>query len=225
MRKNGPYTQKMADCKRPKISFFWNFEQICSKFKKFEQFSFFRKSNFISLNESLILFWPNLRRPQRMCSNIDLYTKPFLTKFYLYSGHRWTLISRPLVRHDSGEICTSCFLGLLQCGFLFVYISTSLPVTDKQAQWGVRSRGECWEPPGRARNFEGAMEVFGGAKIVAGAVGHCEAPKGRALAGGLGSCPRKFWKIGALLASECIPGPQSESTSIPTWTLLKTLTP
>ena len=38
--------------------------------------------------------------------------------------------------------------------------------------------------PSQVQNFEEAMELFGGAKIVAGAVGHREAHKARTLAGG-----------------------------------------
>ena len=70
----------------------------------------------------------------------------------------------------------------------------------------------------RSKIFDGAMELFGGARIVA--AGHREAPKARALAGVWGSSPQKMLKNRrSLLASECIPGPQSEghrqSTSIP----------
>ena len=55
------------------------------------------------------------------------------------------------------------------------------------------------------------MELFGGAKIVAGTADHREAPKARALAGVWGVLPQKILKNRpSLLASECIPGPQSE---------------
>ena len=44
------------------------------------------------------------------------------------------------------------------------------------------------------QNFEGAIELFGGAKVVAGAAGHREAPKARDLAEGLGVLPQKILK-------------------------------
>ena len=44
------------------------------------------------------------------------------------------------------------------------------------------------------QNFEGAMELFGRAKIVAGAVGHREAHKARALTWSLGVLPQKILK-------------------------------
>ena len=59
----------------------------------------------------------------------------------------------------------------------------------------------------QVQNFDRATELFGGVKIVAGAVGHREAPKARVLAGVYGFSHRKF---GALLASECISGRLSE---------------
>ena len=54
------------------------------------------------------------------------------------------------------------------------------------------------------------MKLSGGAKIVAGTAGHREAPKAQALAGVWCPSPENFEKLGALFASECIPGPQSE---------------
>ena len=63
----------------------------------------------------------------------------------------------------------------------------------------------------QVQNFDGAMELFGGAKIVAGAAGHREAPKARALSEGLAVLPQKILKNRrSFLASECIPVPQSE---------------
>ena len=47
----------------------------------------------------------------------------------------------------------------------------------------------------QVQNFEEVMEPFGGTKIVAG---HREAPKARALAGGLGVLPQKILKKSAL---------------------------
>ena len=42
------------------------------------------------------------------------------------------------------------------------------------------------------------MELFGGAKTVAGAAGHREAPKARALAEGLGGSPPENFEKSAL---------------------------
>ena len=46
----------------------------------------------------------------------------------------------------------------------------------------------------QVQNFDRATELFGGVKIVAGAVGHREAHKARTLAGVLGVLPQKILK-------------------------------